>query len=146
MARPFAPSDLRPLQTYPHIYHFSWLTVGIIGSLFANVSLNSRGLTVTPLCSHDLTHMRHLKATFCGLNLSNNICCDCRSSTQRNSTTFWRRLKDTPKRARASKQTFPVISSASWDSQEILWKVQFVFNRLKVSWQNRIKSKSWGKF
>lgn len=71
-----------------------------------------------------MTCIRHLKATFCRLNLSNNICCDCRSLTQRSSTTFWRLLKDTPKRARASKQTFHVISSASWDSQEILWKVE----------------------
>lgn len=49
MARPFAPSDLRSLQTYPHIVHFSALTVGIFVSLFANVSLNSPGLTATPV-------------------------------------------------------------------------------------------------
>lgn len=71
-----------------------------------------------------MTCIRHLKAMFCLLNLSNDICCDCRSLTQRSSTTSWRPLKDTPKRARASKQTFHVTSSASWDSQEILWKVQ----------------------
>lgn len=43
-----------------------------------------------------------------------------RNLTQRNFTTFWKQLKDTLKKAKASKLTSLVTSSASWDSPGIL--------------------------